>query len=1508
MGLDKFIPNSSKASSQLKVILAIMLVGLASALLIGAVIAASFSITINKPAVDNAYFSTTIPYINASTTANTNCTYSITNSSGTQLGPTTLPPDNSNSHEVANVDISSLVDGGYNISVFCMNATDSSDNDTALRPFNKDATPPTTTDNATSGWVNTDVVVRLTCSDGAGVGCDKVVYCIDPSATSQCDIINNGIVADISSSPVDVTITCSAGSVCKHRVRYYSNDTLGNTESIKESNLIQIDKQPPHIIPDISLNTTPNYQVGNTYYVKNNYTITIGISDGSGSGFSATPCEYTNGTAPITWGTASFDSLHYICSADEIPIGNGVTYYPYFRVSDNVGNTNTSSNLTIVGDSEAPTTTADGNGYTFGDWTNTTVTVSFTCSDAGSGCNSTDYSIDGGVWTEGNSVSISVEGSHTVQFNSTDKLGNVESPNSVSVNIDKGKPTVTLQNPHTDFVTNETTIYLTYKFTDEYSPTANCTTYLFNATNGLLVDDQINDTVLNDTVTTAMFTGLSEGAYVWNVTCTDEAGNFNSSESRTFTVDTTPPGLVVLTPQYNNSRIVDDIVVNVSAFDTNGIYIVEYLNDSWGDWDNMTLYEGDEFNGNYTTDISVWDFSPCGWYNVTIYAEDEAGNWNETNLTIYFDGCSPNTNPISPPDMTYNNTGILDATFSATDDGATEVNENIYCEVLVYNSTGDLVAQVPVTPYTPGTITTQSVDLSMYPDGEYTWRVHCNDKVDVSGNDDTSAPLRYIIDRYPVNITDIDETPDMFACVIPGHNINNQITFVVTAVDIGPAGVAWVKANISEINSSAPLIDLVPAGGNLWTTTIIINDTSNYDFRDFNVTFTARDNAGNDYFFWNGVDPFTTVVLYNMTTPPVNETCEHLTSNTTNLCDELNFADVNFVMEIERNGSATCNNGIELPWGDKFRKVITLNFTSVNFSNPNIGERMSRLREALQPHITPPGEFGDSWTYVNTTLFNELNTPTTITMYGLPFASVPNITGPGNALIVAWVENPPYDVNGMIVPNGNLTFSVGHFSQYTITDSAAPNITVISPVGVTADTTPLVNITVDGTGTTLSRIDVSIDGSTLFSYNSTEIQDNCVDVSTDGDWEIVNCALNASTLDGGNHTLTVVAHDFGGEEPGNVATEQSMFGIDIIAPVVSGVDVVDITNTSAIVKFNTDENATCWLNYGTTTSLGTSTANDTYGNTHSIAINGLSEGTKYYFKISCNDTLNNSGTTNAYDFITAINVTKEFNASSTTTVVVNVTEDGSEEKFVEFEINPTNDTNATIVVTKVEENPAGASLGVIEAGIYFKVNETNLTGNLDWVIIKVYYDPADLPSNIDETTLRLYWYNETSGEWEQLQGGVDTTNHYVWGNSTHFSTFAVGGEEETTSGGTSGGSSGSAPPPVNTTWEGETFETTLTVNDVVQFTLFNENHTITLVELNSTHAVVEVASSPVSVVIAVGETKEVDISGDGVNDISITLSKIEYGEAYFTFKKLTQETTPTPNTLELSKHVVLFLL
>lgn len=83
---------------------------------------------------------------------------------------------------------------------------------------------------------------------------------------------------------------------------------------------------------------------------------------------------------------------------------------------------------------------------------------------------------------------------------------------------------------------------------------------------------------------------------------------------------------------------------------------------------------------------------------------------------------------------------------------------------------------------------------------------------------------------------------------------------------------------------------------------------------------------------------------------------------------------------------------------------------------------------------------------------------------------------------------------------------------------------------------------------------------------------------------------------------------------------------DTTAPTILGVAVTDITSSSATVIWTTDEASDSAVNYGTTTSLGSTTSDTTLTTGHSITLTGLIAETTYYFEVQSTDSSGNTAT------------------------------------------------------------------------------------------------------------------------------------------------------------------------------------------------------------------------------------------------------------------------------------------
>ncbi len=81
--------------------------------------------------------------------------------------------------------------------------------------------------------------------------------------------------------------------------------------------------------------------------------------------------------------------------------------------------------------------------------------------------------------------------------------------------------------------------------------------------------------------------------------------------------------------------------------------------------------------------------------------------------------------------------------------------------------------------------------------------------------------------------------------------------------------------------------------------------------------------------------------------------------------------------------------------------------------------------------------------------------------------------------------------------------------------------------------------------------------------------------------------------------------------------------------------------------------------------------------------------------------------------------------------------------------------------------------------------------SFDSATLRINYSNSEL-TNINESTIKLYYYNETLNSWEELNAVVDTQENYVLYNLTHFSVYGIFGNSNDVTSPSSGGGGGSS--------------------------------------------------------------------------------------------------------------------
>ena len=107
----------------------------------------------------------------------------------------------------------------------------------------------------------------------------------------------------------------------------------------------------------------------------------------------------------------------------------------------------------------------------------------------------------------------------------------------------------------------------------------------------------------------------------------------------------------------------------------------------------------------------------------------------------------------------------------------------------------------------------------------------------------------------------------------------------------------------------------------------------------------------------------------------------------------------------------------------------------------------------------------------------------------------------------------------------------------------------------------------------------------------------------------------------------VTSTDAAGNEATSEGELTTLATADETPPTISGVNVSNITESSAIITWTTNEPATSQVQYGKTETYDSSTTADTNLTTnHNVTLTGLSDNTTYYFKVISKDASENEAT------------------------------------------------------------------------------------------------------------------------------------------------------------------------------------------------------------------------------------------------------------------------------------------
>ena len=108
---------------------------------------------------------------------------------------------------------------------------------------------------------------------------------------------------------------------------------------------------------------------------------------------------------------------------------------------------------------------------------------------------------------------------------------------------------------------------------------------------------------------------------------------------------------------------------------------------------------------------------------------------------------------------------------------------------------------------------------------------------------------------------------------------------------------------------------------------------------------------------------------------------------------------------------------------------------------------------------------------------------------------------------------------------------------------------------------------------------------------------------------------------------------------------------------------------------------------------------------------------------------------------------------------------------------------AVISVAEYSKNIKDSNNSLAELGKYVDIVADNRTMHqMSYMTVRIYYTDEEIAnSGLDEESLKIHYFNETSSQWQILNSSVNSSGNYIEATLKHLSTFGVFGEKKVAS-------------------------------------------------------------------------------------------------------------------------------
>ena len=480
------------------------------------------------------------------------------------------------------------------------------------------------------------------------------------------------------------------------------------------------------------------------------------------------------------------------------------------------------------------------------------------------------------------------EGSYNWTVNCTDTTNLVGTDTERTFYIDTEKPIIILNNPENNETLYKSTIDFNFTVIDNLDTILLCNLTL----DGVVVDEEFS--VQNGTLTNRTLTGIGIGNHSWNVTCWDEAGNINTSETWNFSVIDLPPDVTLITTNltwFNSSTI----ILEYNVTDNNDLqYCDLYLNSQLNQTNSTPILNG-EINNFTLTNLAE------GSYNWTVNCTD-TGNLTDKAPTqiFYVDIQRPIINLNAPANESSSPSSTVNFNFTVTDN----MDSVLTCNLTINNQVVDANFNA-----TNSSLTNRQI--SNLEDGIKYWNVSCSDE---AGNSNTSITWQIEVKEPPtVVLVTQNETWDNDGNIVLEYTPTDNTGFINCSLIL--------NSQLNQTNSTPILngeinnftLTNLAEGSYNWTvnctdtTNLVGTDTERTFYIDTEKPIIILNNPeNNDIETWNNItfnftviDNLDTILLCNISVDDFPEFTGINASNGTNVLKYLVRSDGNYTWQVE---------------------------------------------------------------------------------------------------------------------------------------------------------------------------------------------------------------------------------------------------------------------------------------------------------------------------------------------------------------------------------------------------------------------------------------------------------------------------------------------------------------------------------------------------------------------------------------------------------------------------------